>query len=410
MLIGIRKQSGVYNDENERLKREIDALKKILDEITVVPRPIKQPRILSRTGRYIGETLGSTRLGAMLGGPSGLGLVGSLAGSTSGRYLTLKEREELFRKHYGDKYANTIEQAEKETDTSPSEAQIEAGNYKKGKFRWQGMEISIENPKGSYREGTSGNGKKWRNKIHHTYGYIKGTVGKDKDHVDVFIGDNLESGKVYIINQVNPETKKFDEHKVMIGFDNKEDAKRGYLKNYEEGWGGLGDISIKTVEEFKEWINGGDMSKAADKIAEVLQKNKETIMGNKQPADYIRRIVREHWVDKESKDVEKNAGLKRIMRLQAAAGKGRPGVSDALRRALGKQDRRARTFSRKLLGTDTDIGRRQYSLRTMDSAAVHPRSGFYNPPFVSPGSPGINMQYIREDLPRVGPGGSFKRY
>jgi len=59
-------------------------------------------------------------------------------------------------------------------DTSPSEAQVEAGNYRKAKLSLHGLQISIENPKGSTRSGTSRSGKKWETTMAAHYGYIRG--------------------------------------------------------------------------------------------------------------------------------------------------------------------------------------------------------------------------------------------
>src|SRR5262245_3259225 len=88
--------------------------------------------------------------------------------------------------------------ARREVNTDPTDAQKEAGNYKKGHVTWQGFEIAIENPKGSIRSGTDRSGKQWSVKMHSDYGYFKGTQGKDKDHVDVFIGPQLDSEIVFV--------------------------------------------------------------------------------------------------------------------------------------------------------------------------------------------------------------------
>ena len=118
-----------------------------------------------------------------------------------------------------------IEEAAAEAATSPAnklpeptEAQKEAGNYQKGHVNLHGLDISIENPRGSARSGVSPEGKKWETTLAHHYGYIRGTKGKDKDHLDVFIGPNPDSELVFVVDQVDPKTGKFDEHKVMLGF------------------------------------------------------------------------------------------------------------------------------------------------------------------------------------------------
>ena len=145
----------------------------------------------------------------------------------------------------------------------PSEAQKEAGNYQKEHIRRDGYEISIENPSGSVRSGVSESGKKWSTKMHQDYGYIRGTKGADwseesKDQVDVFIKPgSKEGGAVFIVNQNNPKTGKFDEHKVMMGFESQEAAEKAYLSNYEKGWKGLGSIVEMPADKFKEWVYDG---------------------------------------------------------------------------------------------------------------------------------------------------------
>ena len=148
-----------------------------------------------------------------------------------------------------------IAAAEAETDTNPTDAQKEAGNYKKGHVKIDGYDITIENPKGSERSGVDGNGKRWSQIMNNTYGYIRGTEGVDGDHIDVFLSDNPTEGDVFVIDQVNPSTGEFDEHKVMYGFPNAESAREAYLSNYNEGWKGLGTITHVSKEEFKKWIN-----------------------------------------------------------------------------------------------------------------------------------------------------------
>ena len=117
----------------------------------------------------------------------------------------------------------------------PTDAQKEAGNYKVGKVRLHGLDISIENPKGSTRSGTDSTGKKWSNQIKSHYGYIKGTVGADKDHLDVFVGDDASNkqGDVFVIDQINPGKNSFDEHKIMLGYGDKANAQAKYLENYD---------------------------------------------------------------------------------------------------------------------------------------------------------------------------------
>lgn len=144
--------------------------------------------------------------------------------------------------------------AEQETNTEPTEAQKEAGNYKKGHVKIDGYDVTIENPKGSVRRGTDASGKQWEQEMQNTYGYIRGTEGVDGDHIDVFFSEDPSQGDVFVVDQVNKDGS-FDEHKVMYGFPDIESARKAYLSNYEYGWQGLGAITPVSKEEFKKWID-----------------------------------------------------------------------------------------------------------------------------------------------------------
>jgi len=160
-----------------------------------------------------------------------------------------------------------VEEERDKVETNPSEAQKEAGNYSMGHVKLDGFDISIENPRGSIRSGVSPEGKRWSNIMPADYGYFKGTVGNDKDHIDVFMGDNLDSDKVFVVDQVDPETYEFDEHKVMMGYNSISKARNAYNEAYDEGWEGLGAISRTTKDGLKEWFKG-DTKKpfAPDKV------------------------------------------------------------------------------------------------------------------------------------------------
>lgn len=150
--------------------------------------------------------------------------------------------------------AKRLHEEELKVDTNPTEAQKEAGNYKKGHIKINGFDVTIEQPAGSVRSGKDANGKEWSVTMNNTYGYIRGTKGVDGDHIDVFLGPDMNSDMVYVVDQVNTDGS-FDEHKVMMGFSSLEDARSAYLSNYEEGWQGLGNITGVALDEFKKWID-----------------------------------------------------------------------------------------------------------------------------------------------------------
>lgn len=146
-------------------------------------------------------------------------------------------------------------QAQREqTETNPTEAQKEAGNYRKGHIKVDGYDIALENPKGSTRSGKDANGKEWSITMKHDYGYIRGTKGTDGDHIDVYLSDNPTAGNVYVVDQVNQRTGDFDEHKVMYGFNSMEEAVQAYRDQYEDGWK-VGAVTEVSREEFKKWVD-----------------------------------------------------------------------------------------------------------------------------------------------------------
>lgn len=151
-----------------------------------------------------------------------------------------------------------IEAASAEVNTDPTEAQKEAGNYKKGHVQVGTFDITIEQPQGSVRKGTDADGKQWESKMNNTYGYIRGAVGVDGDHIDVFLSNDIDGWngrKVFVVDQYNPDGS-FDEHKVMLGFNDADEAKGDYLANYEQGWenGRRIDITGVNLEDFEKWI------------------------------------------------------------------------------------------------------------------------------------------------------------
>lgn len=156
------------------------------------------------------------------------------------------------------KFSLRLKSAIDETETNPSDAQKESGNYKKGHIKFGGYDYTIENPKGSIRSGKDANGKEWKVTMHDTYGYIRGKFGKDGDHLDMFINDKADldnwNGDVFVVDQVNPDGS-FDEHKVMYGYDSMNDAEKAYLANYSKGWQGLGNITGASKAEFDKWLD-----------------------------------------------------------------------------------------------------------------------------------------------------------
>ena len=172
-----------------------------------------------------------------------------------------------------------IKTASADVNTEPTEAQKEAGNYKKGHVQVGTFDITIEQPQGSVRKGTDADGKQWESKMHNTYGYFRGTEGVDGDHIDVFISNDIDGWngrKVYVVDQYNPDGT-FDEHKVMLGFNDMDEAKSDYLANYEKGWedGRRIVVSATNLEDFEKWIDSSH--RKTKPFAEYAGVKKETV-------------------------------------------------------------------------------------------------------------------------------------
>ena len=172
-----------------------------------------------------------------------------------------------------------IKTASADVNTEPTEAQKEAGNYKKGHVQVGTFDITIEQPQGSVRKGTDADGKQWESKMHNTYGYFRGTEGVDGDHIDVFLSNDIDGWngrKVYVVDQYNPDGT-FDEHKVMLGFNDMDEAKSDYLANYEKGWedGRRIVVSATNLEDFEKWIDSSH--RKTKPFAEYAGVKKETV-------------------------------------------------------------------------------------------------------------------------------------
>lgn len=128
------------------------------------------------------------------------------------------------------------------------------------KIRAGRLTLVIENPKGTIRSGSTLEGKEWRSTMPHHYGFIAGTKGADGDEVDAFMGPEPGSRIVYVINQIEPSSGQFDEHKVMFGFTTPEAARGAYEAAYQKGWTGFHSmVQFNDLEEFRQWLRSSDL-------------------------------------------------------------------------------------------------------------------------------------------------------
>lgn len=193
----------------------------------------------------------------------------------------LIEKDTLFKTNLNEnKISEKLASVRKDVNTSPTEAQKKAGNYAMGHIVIDGMEITIENPKGSYRKGKDKNGKEWRHLMHNDYGYFTKSKGYDGDAVDVFIGPDIDDyDKVYVVDQ-NSSKREFDESKVMLGFKSKKEAKAAYLSNYSKDWKGFRKITGVSLKLFKKWLYRG--RKQQQPFADYVEIKKNQLNESKQ--------------------------------------------------------------------------------------------------------------------------------
>lgn len=183
----------------------------------------------------------------------------------SGKGFTVRQREQILPEHLSDAAAGTrenpgtVRQARDMVDTKPTDGQKEAGNYQKGHTEVHGMPISIETPKGEARTGVDANGKRWSVDMPGDYGYFKGSKGADGEHIDVTVGANHKSEKAFIVDQFDPRTGKFDEHKVILGVDDAAAARDLYDRSFSDGSGPKRRAAVTevSVDDLKNWLDGG---------------------------------------------------------------------------------------------------------------------------------------------------------
>ena len=163
--------------------------------------------------------------------------------------------------------------AEEKSQAEPP--QIEPAKVKRKKFPFQGyievcgLKIDIENKRGSTRRGTGTDGKPWATYMHHHYGEIRGTEGADGDKLDVYVGPNIQSGLVVIVHQQDPKTQKYDEDKVMLGFNDEKSAVAAYKKQYNRP-GFYQSHTTMPMDRFCGWCS--DRKNHGKKVAHLLCK------------------------------------------------------------------------------------------------------------------------------------------
>ena len=262
----------------------------------------------------------------------------SLAGKVSESPETKQEKAEK-------SISAKVKEASADVNTEPTEAQKEAGNYKKGHVQVGAFDITIEQPEGSIRRGTDANGKQWERKMHNTYGYFRGTEGVDGDHIDVFLSNDIDGWngrKVYVVDQYNPDGT-FDEHKVMLGFNDMDEAKGDYLANYEKGWenGRRIDVSAVNLEDFEKWIA------SSHRKTKPFSEYKSV-----KPADDS-ETFKGHKVENSGKNIE--AQIKHLEEIKDYPGADKKIVQSEIDRLKAKEEAKAKSKSEEVKSKSEEV-------------------------------------------------------
>lgn len=219
-------------------------------------------------------------------------------------------------------------QARPQVERKPTPAQREAGNYRKGHVRLHGLDVTIENPRGSVRTAVDGS---WSRRMPYDYGYLKRTTGADQDGVDVFIGDHPASQLVFVVDQVDRDGA-FDEHKVILGALTEAEARQIYASAYPAGWR-IGPVTSLTMDQFKAWLRDGDQAKPlAPRVRLVIKARPATdprqmslfggtpgsIRNNPTNRLGVDRIGRLHWRSSEPPKAPEADGATEVAKVPAA--------------------------------------------------------------------------------------------
>lgn len=253
-----------------------------------------------------------------------------------------------------------VKEASANVNTEPTEAQKEAGNYKKGHVQVGAFDITIEQPEGSIRRGTDADGKQWESKMHNTYGYIRGTEGVDGDHIDVFLSNDMDGwngAQVFVVDQYNPDGT-FDEHKVMLGFNDASDAKNNYLANYEKGWenGRRIDVSAVNLEDFEKWIA------SSHRKTKPFSEYKSV-----KPADDS-ETFKGHKAENSGRDTE--AQIKHLEEIKDYPGADKKIVQSEIDRLKAKEEAKAKSKSEEVKSKSEEVKSKSEEKNGVDDAKI----------------------------------------
>jgi phage-related protein (TIGR01555 family) len=122
-----------------------------------------------------------------------------------------------------------------------------------------GVMVGIEYDAGERRIFYDDNGEVVYNTLlKYPYGFIQGTTGRDGVEIDVILGSTKQPNDVYIVDMIdlgpNVEARE-NEDKVMLGFDNAEEAKEAFYSMYPTNF--FGGMKKMPIEEFRAAMQRG---------------------------------------------------------------------------------------------------------------------------------------------------------
>src|SRR5882724_39665 len=92
-----------------------------------------------------------------------------------------------------------------------------------GDRRVMGFPVVIEHIKGESRYGVN---------LPADYGYIRRTGGADAAQIDCFVGPDVADGRIFVVDAYERATGKFNEHKCMLGYTDREAALAAFRAYY----------------------------------------------------------------------------------------------------------------------------------------------------------------------------------
>lgn len=288
-----------------------------------------------------------------------------------------------------------LSKAARPIDENPSDAQKEAGNYQKGHGILVGhIPVTIETAKGGTRSGIAPDGTEWSVKLDAHYGYVKRTTGADGDHVDVYIGPSPQSATVYVVDQYDPRTNKFDEHKAMLGFTSREEALAAYDKGFSDGSGPRRRRAVAEmgIDEFDRWANSPQSKRPAAGKAFMPAPSRDYISNYEDTTGY-----KSAW-DKIAYDETKEPwGPRRHMPVQVAT----PGFVRIGRRSVPDLRKDPRSLVMKVPDTRIIDAITDNNSKTYDPTAIMKVGDFFNAVRVKPRAiVSKHTRYLAEKLVR----------